>query len=302
MSERLLVIAPIPPELEAKLAEAYTLVRDRPDAGDSRPGYRVAVTTSMGGIDAAMMDALPDLELVLCNGAGLDRIDSDGARKRGIRICNTPDAVTEDTADFAIGLMYAAARRIAEADRFVRSGAWTSNRMTPSRRVFSRTLGIVGLGRIGSAVARRAAAIGMTVRYTGPREKPGVPYAYDADPVALARAVDVLVLTCPAGPATERLVDAPLLDALGADGLVVNVSRGSVVDEEALVAALYKGTIAGAALDVFASEPDIDPRFATFENVVLQPHYAAVTREARADMASTLREAVDALYAAPTAG
>lgn len=293
----LLVVAPIPPELRARLSVNYTLKDGRPAAGERWPSVRVAVTTSMAGADRVLIEALPDLALIACNGTGLDRIDLDAAEEHGVRVRHTPDVLTEDVADFALGLIYAAARRIAEADRFVRSGRWNAERMTPSRRVFSRRLGIVGLGRIGQAIARRASAIGMDVLYTGPREKPESGYGYRASVKALATDADILVLSCPAGPGTRHLVNEDVLAALGPDGLLINVSRGSVVDEEALIAALSNGIIAGAALDVFAGEPDIDERFFELENVVLQPHYAAVTSETREGMADVLEETIDEFFA-----
>jgi lactate dehydrogenase-like 2-hydroxyacid dehydrogenase len=292
----LLVVAPIPPELRARLSADYTLVDDRPAEGETRAGVEVIVTTSVAGAGEALMAALPDLKLIACNGTGLDKIDLDAAKARGITVQHTPDVVTEDTADFAIGLIYAALRRMGEAERFVRSGGWKSGRMTPSRRVYSRRLGIVGLGKIGSAIARRAAAIGMSVEYTGPREKSGVPYPYRPSVTELARAADVLVLSCPAGPATENLVDREVLSALGPEGYLVNVSRGSVVKEADLIEALETKAIAGAGLDVFNNEPAIDPRFFALENAVLQPHYAAVTAETRAAMAELLKSAIDAFY------
>ncbi len=159
----LLVVTPIPPEVRARLSQDYTLVDGRPAAGETRAGVQVIVTMSVFGADQALMDALPDLRLIACNGTGLDKIDLEAAKARGIAVQHTPDIVTEDTADFAIGLIYATLRRMGEAERFVRSGRWRTGRMTPSRRVFSRRIGIVGLGRIGSTIARRAAAIGMSV-------------------------------------------------------------------------------------------------------------------------------------------
>lgn len=289
----ILVVAPIPPELERRLSASFTL--DRAD-GTADRNHRVVVTTSVAGADAALMQSLPNLELIACNGAGLEQIDVGEAERRGIAVCNTPDAVTEDTADFALGLMYATSRRIAEGDRFVRAGRWGKERMSPSRRLYSRRLGIVGLGRIGSAIARRAAAIGMDVSYTatGPKD---VPYAFAPTVKELASRVDVLVLSCSGGPSTYRIVDREVLEALGPDGILINVSRGSVVDEAALLDALVSGTIASAGLDVFDNEPAIDPRFLELANVVLQPHYASVTRETREDIANTLHDAIAAVFA-----
>jgi hydroxypyruvate reductase len=292
----LLVVTPIPPEVRARLSQGYTLIDGRPAAGETRPGIEVIVTMSVFGADEALMDALPDLRLIACNGTGLDKIDLEAAEERGIMVRHTPDVVTEDTADFAIALIYATLRRMGEAERFVRSGRWRKERMTPSRRVFSRHVGIVGLGKIGSAIARRAAAIGMTVDYTGPNQKSGVPYTFQPNIQDLARAVDILVLSCPAGPETKHLVDRDVLSELGPEGYLINVSRGSVVNEADLFEALETKTIAGAGLDVFDHEPDIDPRFFALENVVLQPHYATVTAETREAMAELLKSAIDAFY------
>lgn len=283
-----LVLTTIPPDLRTRLAADYELVDHASIAeasGGGTPdlsGFRIAVTTSMAGVDEATMAALPRLELVACNGAGLDKIDLAAAARRGIAVAHTPDELTEDTADFAIALLYATARRIVEADRFVRAGRWKAGRMQPSRRIQGKTMGIVGLGKIGQAIARRAVGIGMTVVYNGRRQKPGVNHAFEPDLEKLAERADMLVLSCAGGEATRHLVDAAVLERLGPDGILINISRGSVVDEPALVAALQNGTIAAAGLDVFASEPAIDERFMAMENVVLQPHYASLTHETRA--------------------
>lgn len=302
MSERskILVVSPIPPELRARLSRRYDLVdlERQQGAALARPaaGFEVAVTTSIGGADAALMAALPDLRLIACNGTGLERIDLAEAARRRITVRNTPDVVTEDTADFAIALIYAVARRVAEADRFVRAGHWRARRMTPSRRVCGKTLGIVGLGKIGTAIARRASGLGMTVCYTGPRPKPESGLAFFPDPAALAEIADILVLSCPGGPATTDLVDAEVLRRLGPEGILINVSRGSVVNEDALLQALASGGVAGAGLDVFASEPDIDECYFNLENIVLTPHYAAVTQETREAMADVLEDAIDRFF------
>lgn len=285
---RIVVTSAIPPELREVLSRDNELVSL---ANGSMPGFDIAVTTSVGGADEALFARLPDLRLLLCNGTGLENIDLAAASRRGIVVRNTPDEVTDDTADFGIGLIYAVLRRIAEADRFMRSGRWGAERMSPATRVFDRTIGIVGLGKIGKTIAARATGIGMTVLYTGPRAKPGMPYEYVADIGDLAERVDVLVLSCPGGPETHNIVDAAVLGRLGAKGVLVNVSRGSVVKEDDLLAALSNGVIGGAGLDVFATEPAFDPRFAAFENVVLAPHYAAVTKETRYGIAATLANA-----------
>ena len=282
-----MVLGALPPELLATLSTRYALV-EQPDNA-----MTVAVTTSMAGADAAAMDRMPALRLIACNGVGLDRIDMAEAARRGIIVRHTPDAVRTDTADAAVALLYATVRRVAEADRFVRAGRWGPERLPPSRRVTGMAVGVVGLGAIGAMVAQRLSGLGLSVAYTGPREKPGCGYPYIADIGALAEQSDVLILCCPGGAATAGLVNEDVLRRLGPKGFLVNVSRGSVVNEQALLAALEAGGIAGAGLDVFAQEPALDARFLALQNVVLQPHYAAVTQEARAEMAATLLAAID---------
>ncbi len=301
MSEAtILVVTPVPKDLRDALAADYKL-QDHKRAEDGSwppaPGIRVALTTSMAGADAVLMDALPDLKLIACQGAGVDRIDLAAAEARGIAVANTPDVVTEDTADFGIALIYATARNVVRADRFVRDGRWGPERMALGRRVAGKTVGIVGLGQIGSRLARKATGLEMTVLYTGPRAKPDAPYEYVADIAELAARADFLVMTCPGGPATEKLVDARVLAALGPTGFLINIARGSVSDEPALIAALETGTIAGAGLDVFAAEPHFDQTFLKFDNVVLQPHYATLTVETRQAIIGLLRDAISRTFA-----
>ena len=286
-------------EIKAALADRYSLVEPGLAAGDLAR-FDAAVTSSMAGADAAAMARLPNLRLLGCMGVGLDRIDLAEAARRGIEVRHTPDAVRTDTADAAVALVYATVRRVAEADRFVRAGRWSAARMSPSRRVTGLRAGIVGLGHIGQAVAKRLSGCGLEIAYTGPRAKP-VDWRFVADIGDLAAWSDVLVLCCSGGEATKGLVSAEVLRRLGGEGYLVNVSRGSVVDEAALIEALEAGGVAGAGLDVFAEEPGLDPRFQTFEHVVLMPHYAAVTRESREEMAATLVAAFDAFFAATPA-
>lgn len=294
-SDTVLVIATVPRDLRDALSAQYHL-RDHARGSDGAwpplPGVSVALTTSMAGADAALMDALPDLKLIACQGVGLDKIDLEAAQARGITVANTPDVLTEDTADFAIALIYAVSRNIVRADQFMRAGRWATERPVPSRRVAGKVCGIVGLGRIGEVVAQRAAGVGLSVHYSGPRRKPGLPYPFVDDVVELARQSDFLVLTCPGGAATQNLVDAAVLEALGPDGILINISRGSVVDEAALIAALASGGIAGAGLDVFAVEPQFDQALLAFDNVVLQPHYASITFETRKAIIGLLQAAI----------
>jgi lactate dehydrogenase-like 2-hydroxyacid dehydrogenase len=299
--EPLLLLTAIPQDLRDALAAEYALVRH--EAGAAPPGCRIAVTMAKDGADAALMEALPELRLIASMGVGLDRLDLVAARRRGIVVTYTPDELTEDVADFAIALMFAAARRVAAGDRFVRAGRWAAGeRMAPSIGLRGKAVGILGLGRIGQAIARQAAGIGMAVAWTGPRPKPTLPWRFVPDILTLAAQSDVLILASPGGAETRHLVDAAVLTALGPRGVLVNVARGSVVDEAALLAALDEGRIAGAGLDVFENEPGIDPRFLARDDVVLAPHYASVTGETRAAIiARMLRDiaafrAGDAVY------
>jgi hydroxypyruvate reductase len=294
--QQLVVLGTVPAELRAALQPAYELIARSALAPGAGGGFEVAVTTSIDGASKATMDLLPDLRMIACNGAGLEKIDVGEARRRAIAVCNTPDAVTEDTAEYAIGLIFALLRRVVEADRFIRTGKWAGGKMTPSHRLAGRTLGIVGLGKIGQGVARRAAALGLSVLYTATREKSGMPYRFISGLAELATLSDVLVVCLPGGAATRELINAEVLAQLGRAGYLVNVSRGSVVDESALIEALRTGVIAGAALDVFASEPHFNQELQAFENVVLSPHYAAITHETRAAIAADLRHNIDAFF------
>ena len=294
--EKVLLLCPIPADLRAALAARYDLVEDTPAEGP-RPGYRIAVTTAMNGAGTAQFDRLPDLRLLSSQGTGLERIDLPAAARRGIAVAYTPDVMTEDVADAAIGLMYGAARLVAEADRFVRAGRWGKERMRPGISLHRKTAGIVGMGRIGQAIARRCIGLGMEVAWTGPRPKPDLPYPYLDSVLALAERADVLILALAAGPGTERMVDGAVLRALGPKGILVNIARGTVVEEAALIAALQAGTIAGAGLDVFATEPALDPRFRTLENVVLAPHSASITQETRAALIARILADIEAFCA-----
>ncbi len=258
---------------------------------------RAIATRGELGADATMMGRLPNLEIVSCYGVGTDAIDLDFARSRGIRVTNTPDVLTEDVADQGIGLLLAAARRIPQADAYVRSGAWAKGAMPLTTRVQGKRLGIAGMGRIGAAVARRATAFGCEVSYFDLRRNDDLPYPYFADIGELAEAVEFLVVTLAGGQSTRGIVSREVLAALGPDGILVNISRGSTVDEPALLDALEKATIKAAGLDVFWNEPHIDPRFLALDNVVLQPHHASGTVETRKAMGKLVRDNLAAHFA-----
>jgi lactate dehydrogenase-like 2-hydroxyacid dehydrogenase len=255
---------------------------------------RAVVTSGDFGLPDPLMDSLTDLGLVAINGVGFDKVNLDRARARGIRVSTTPDVLTNDVADAGVGLAIGLLRGIPRSDRFVRDGEWLHGNMPLGRTVSGKRFGIVGLGRIGHAIAARVAVYGP-VSYTGPSEKP-VPYRYVPSLRDLARESDILFLASPANESTFKSIDASILGALGPEGYLVNISRGSLVDEVALVEALQKGLIAGAALDVFADEPRVPLALCEMNNVVLTPHIGSATVETRKRMAELVLENLDAFF------
>lgn len=232
------------------------------------------------GADANFMDRLPHLGLIASFGAGCERIDLDAARQRNIRVTNVPGTNYACVADHAFGLLLDAVREISRADRFVRRGDWLKQRLyTPTPRFSGKKLGILGLGAIGAAVARRAAGFDLEVAYYNRTRRDNVSYPYMDNALALAEWADYLLLSCPGGAQTHHLVDAGVLKALGPKGVLVNIARGQVVDQDALIASLADGTIAAAGLDVFDGEPQVPARLIAMENVVLTPHCAGLTNE-----------------------
>jgi len=300
---RLLQISPITPPADARLARDYDVVALWKEADPL--GYLVAHGSQFAAaaihlrfaFDAAMLAALPNLK-ALCNfGAGYDKIDVAAARARGVQVSNTPGVLDECVADTAIGLLIDAARGFSTTTRFVREGQWKAGKQRPlMTRVNRKNLGLVGYGGIGRAIARRADGFGMTVRYNSRKAVAGAPHAHEPDLLALARWADFLVLACPGGPATRHMINAQVLDALGPQGILVNIARGSVVDEAALVAALKEGRIAGAGLDVYENEPNIPDELLAMDNVTALSHIAGFTRESRADMEALVCDNVDAFF------
>jgi len=245
---------------------------------------RGLATFGPNGADGELMDALPKLEIISNFGVGVDAIDLAAAQSRGIIVTNTPDVLNDCVADTAMALVLNTLRRFPQSEGYLRSGYWATRGAYPlSAALGGKTLGILGLGRIGEAIARRALAFGMKIRYHNRRKK-DVPYAYDRDPVALAKNSDVLMIATPGGAETNRLVGAKVLDALGPEGYAVNIARGSVIDEPVLLRYLREKRIAGAGLDVFADEPRVDPEFFALDNAVLLPHVGSATAETRGAM------------------
>jgi lactate dehydrogenase-like 2-hydroxyacid dehydrogenase len=246
-------------------------------------------------LGGAEMDLLPNLGLIANYGVGYDAIDVAAATARGVKVTNTPNVLNDDVADLAVALLIAQGRQMLPAAEWVTSGNWAAKgSFGLARKISGGRAGIVGLGRIGRAIADRLAGFDMEIHYTSRREKETPGWTYHADPVSLAKAVDYLVVALVGGPETENHVSREVIAALGPRGIIVNISRGSTIDEAALLDALESGAIAGAGLDVFLNEPDIDPRFLKLDNVVLQPHQGSATVETRAAMGQLQRDNISA--------
>jgi hydroxypyruvate reductase len=255
------------------------------------------VASGGAGVNAAMMDALPKLKLISHFGVGYDSVDVEAAKKRGIRVTNTPDVLNDCVADTAMALVMNTMRKFPQAEGYLRSGYWAAKGGYPlTTSLGGKTMGIVGLGRIGEAIAKRAQASGMKIAYHN-RNRKDVTYPYHPDPVSLAKASDVLVLVTPGGAETKNLVNSKVLDALGPKGYLVNISRGSVVDQPVLLKYLQEGRIAGAGLDVFADEPKVPAGFYSLDNAVLFPHVGSATDETRFAMGMLQVDNLRALYA-----
>ena len=256
-----------------------------------------ALASDVAGANAALMDALPKLELISHFGVGYDSVDIRAATARSIRVTNTPDVLNDCVADTAMALTLNVMRKFPQSEAYLRSGYWATQGDYPfTVALGGKTMGIIGLGRIGEAIARRAQAAGMKIVYHN-RNKKNVPYPYFSDPVSLAKNCDVLMLVTPGGAATRNLVNARVLDALGPKGFLVNISRGTVIDEPVLLAYLQKGKIAGAGLDVFAEEPNVPAGFYALDNAVLLPHVGSATTETRFAMGMRQVDNIRALFA-----
>ena len=296
-----LVVAKLPPFLMDALRATFT-VHDRLHETDAAafeavaPRIRGIAASGESKVDAALMDRLPALQIISVMGVGYDGIDVAAAKARKVVVTHTPGVLNDDVADLALALMLATARAIPQSDRHVRSGQWPSGPMPLARKVSGARLGLVGMGRIGQAIALRASAFSMSVAYTARSAKAELPYRYLPSARALAAESDFLVVITPGGAGTRKLIDAEVLAALGADGLLVNVARGSVVDETALIDALQRGVIAGAGLDVFESEPNVPQALRDLNNVVLTPHIGSATGATRRAMADLAFSNLHALF------
>ncbi len=286
----ILVVAKLWPPLMEALQSAFTVhdrIHESDPAGFAKIAPRIRAISGGGEskVPASLISALPALEMISVFGVGYDGYDIPAARARGVPVTNTPDVLTDEVADMGIALMLSIARRIPQADKYVRAGLWPSGPVPLARKVSGARLGIVGLGRIGQAIARRAEGFGMTVAYTTRTPRTDVTYRYYPTAQALAGEVDFLMVITPGGAATKGLISAEVLKALGPQGYLINVARGSVVDQAALIQALEQGVIAGAALDVFEAEPNVPEALRALDNVVLTPHIASATWQTRRAMA-----------------
>lgn len=290
MTADILVAGRVPPNVVPQLEESFTVHILPPSQADTdrmlgevAGRIRGIATNAVQAPPVSVLQALPALEVMVSSGIGSDALNLDYAREAGIRVATTPDVLTDDVADATVMLMLATSRRMLIADRNVREGRWLKG-LELGNRVTGKRLGILGLGRIGKALARRAEAFDMPIGYHQRNVNADLPYRYYDNPVDLAADSDFLVVIVPGGAATDNMVDARVLDALGPEGILINVGRGSTVDEDALIHALAQKRIRSAGLDVLADEPNVPEALVKMDNVVLQPHYASGTIETRLAM------------------
>ena len=303
MKSKILLVASIYAPTLAHLESLYEVHRyfESNDKAAMLAGLKddctILVTNGGRGVEAAIMSALPKLKLVACFGVGTDAIDLTYCRANHIAVSNTPDVLTEDVADIALALMLASIRQVPAADQFVRSGQWTKGGMMLTQTMQGKRVGLVGMGRIGQAIAKRAVSFNTTIGYYGPRKKPEISYPLFGDIVALCDWADVVVGACPGGKETEKLISRAALKALGPTGVFVNIARGSIVDEDALVELLGTGELGGAGLDVFKNEPKVPEALCAMQHVVLHPHQGSATHETRAAMGQLVLDNIVAYLA-----
>lgn len=301
MPNHLIITAPLPPFLYEPLLSDYRC-HDYLQATD-KPGFLAEVGAKVRGLvqggqtttPTTLLDALPKLEIISVFGVGYDGVPVEYCRQRGIKVTHTPDVLTDDVADVALGLILMTSRGFVRANRFVQSGGWLKGSSELTTRLGGKTVGILGFGRIGKAVAKRVSAFGMEIAYTDAAPQ-DVPYRFYPELTALAAASDFLVVACPGGAATRNIVNAKVLAALGKKGTLINIARGSIVDEPALVEALQNDVIGAAGLDVFADEPNIPAPLLAMDNVVLLPHVGSGTRETRKAMGDLCKANLDAWF------
>lgn len=310
MKPEIILVEPMMAPIEAALDAAYVVHRLPKGVERERllaevgPRVRAVVTGGATGAGNDLLAALPELGIIAINGVGTDKVDLELCRRRGIRVSTTLGTLTDDVADMAFGLMLSTLRRITEGDRFVRAGRWLEGGLPLGRKLTGKRLGIFGLGQIGRAIAKRAAGFDMEIAYTDRAAVDGVPYRFLPSLVGLAGAVDILVIAASASAETKGIVNRAVFDALGPNGALINVARGSLVDEPELVAALTEGRLGCAGLDVFADEPRVPPALFGLDSVVLVPHQASATIETRTAMGELVLANLEAYFtgrALPTA-
>ncbi len=304
MKPVVLSLGVFPPATMSSLAELFELhhftVYPLPEGTltpDLKPRINAIATEANRGATRDLIASLPNLEIISCFGVGVDGIDLAAARERAIAVTNTPGVMADECADLALGMMLASARQIVHADRYVRSGEWLKGPIGLGRGVGGKTVGVVGLGGIGRAIADRAHAFHMKVLWHGPRSKPAIPYEYVPDLVELARRSDFLMVACKGGDETRGLISASVIDALGAQGTLINIARGSVVDEPAMIERLRDGRLGFAALDVFHNAPRIALGLLELPNVLLQPHHGSATVETRTAIGQLMIDNLTAHFA-----
>ncbi|CAO2813335.1 unnamed protein product [Amaranthus hypochondriacus] len=278
--------------LEQQLSKRYNLFRfwNFPDKtqflSQNADSIRALIVNSFISADASLIDALPNLEIVATFSVGLDRVDLGKCKEKGIKVTNTPDVLTDDVADLAIGLMLAVLRKIPQCDRYVRAGLWKKGDFRLATRFTGKKVGIIGLGRIGTAIAKRAEAFDCPIAYHSRTKRPDSDYTYYPSVLELASNCDILVVSCALTEETRHIVNREVIDALGPKGVLINIGRGPHVDEQELVKALIEGRLAGAGLDVFDNEPHVPEEMFKLDNVVILPHVASGAVETRTDMAN----------------
>ena len=301
MATELLMMRPMLPSVMEALEKNYRVHRyweaDDADALLAEAGGRIRGIATNAGCSRAVMERLPNLEIISSFGVGYDTVDIEAAKERGVRVTNTPDVLNDAVAELTMGLMLALCRRICDGDRYVREGKWLEGNYPLTGELTGRTVGIVGLGRIGKEIARRCQFFKMQVVYHGRRRQEYEPYPFFADLAEMARAVDWLVIIAPGSPETKHLVSRKVMEALGPEGNLVNVARGSLVDEAALVELLQAGKLGGAALDVFQDEPKTPEALWSMPNVVLAPHQGSATHKTRWAMGDLVVRNLNAHFA-----
>lgn len=301
-SNEVLLIAPVMDNLLARLEAAFVVHRlyEQEDAAaflaEKGAAFRAVVTRGDIGVETPVLEQLPNLGLIAVFGVGTDAIDLNYTRKHGIAVTITPGALTEDVADMALGLLLATARQLCHNDRFVREGRWLKEAPGLSVQVSGKRLGIFGMGNIGRAIAQRAAGFNMRIQYASHTQDSSLPYRYFPDLLTLARESDFFIIAISGGKDSAGLVDKAVFDALPSHALVINIARGSIVNEPDLISALQSGAIAGAGLDVYAHEPEVPAELIAMENVVLQPHIASATQETRQKMSDIVFTNVEAFF------